>query len=610
MNYTIKFFTLSRIAVIVAVIFFSASGAHAAKSEEQVVDSLKNALVYTKLDTNRVRTLFFLAEKLVKQNAYESVKYAQEALVLSDSLEYKRGKAIALGILGNNYEQLTDYKQALFYYLQALRLFEELGNVRSQGVILNYIGIIYMWMEKYDVARKYYLEALRMNTHANHKKSFRITYNNLGIVAFKQHHYKESEYYYLKAIQSSRLYNDTTILASALSNMGELYAGIKEYKTAERYYIEAKGLKSNNLNFINSESGLGLVYLETGDFQKAHASLMSSKEMAEQTGNINSLLDIYKNISRLYEKEKNFKQSLEYTRRFHELKDSIYNEKNAKQINEIQTTYQLEKKNKEIQLLNQSKLIAESKAETEYLLRNFSIALLGLVVMIGIVIARNMVLRQRVKNRMLSEKNTLIEKDNVKLLHENTEARYETLKSKTNPHFLFNNLTVLSSLIIKDQRSAIEYVEHFSELYRTILKTGDQKLVTLKEEMQLVEHYLYVQQVWYKDALKVQIDIDDKSIDQLLPSFAIQMLLENAVKHNVINMDTPLFISIKTEGDSIVVKNTLQKKITDVTSTFIGQKNIIERYKLVTDQIPVFFESGETYIAKVPLLIRNKELVI
>jgi tetratricopeptide (TPR) repeat protein len=596
--------------VIMLVIVLAAFSARATLSEEQVIDSLRNALTRTKSDTNRIKTLYFLSEKLVKHNTYESMKYAREALALSDSLEYKVGKAVALGLLGNNSEQLTDYKQAIFYYLQALRLFEELGNVRSQGAVLNYIGIIYMWLEKYDVARKYYLESLRMNARGNYKKALRIALNNLGIIAFKQKKYKEAEDYYLKAANASRIYNDTSILAAALINLGELYAELENYKKAESYYRQTKELNSNTRDQINAENGLGYIYMESGDLQKAHVSLMNSKELAVQTGNINSLLDIYKNIGQMYERKKDFKHSLEYYRRFHELKDSIYNEKNAKQINEIQTSYQLEKKDKEIQLLNQSRQIAETSAEKEHLLRNFSIALLGLIVIIGIVIARNMVLRQRVKNRMLSEKNTLIEKDNVKLQHENIEARYETLKSKTNPHFLFNNLTVLSSLIIKDQRSAIEYVEHFSELYRMILKTGEQKLVTLGEEMKLVEHYLYVQQVWYKEALQVSIDIDDHYNELLLPSFALQMLVENAVKHNVIMKDAPLFVSIKAGDDGVVVKNTLQKKLTDVTSTNIGQKNIIERYKLVTDQIPLFIETGEEYIARVPLIMLNKEPVI
>lgn len=594
--------------IILLMIMFSAFSARATLSEEQVIDSLRQALTHTKADTNRVRTLFFLSEKLVKENTYESVKYAKEALALSDSLGYKVGKAIALGILGNNYDQLTDYKQALFYYLQSLRMFEELGNVRSQGVILNYIGIVYMWLEKYDVARKYYLEALRMNSNAKNKKSFRITYNNLGIIAARQLKYKEGRYYYEKAISSSRQYNDTAILASALSNLGELYADFKEYKQAELCYKEAMALNSNMLNAINSESGLGYIYLQTGDLKSARAYLMNSKRMAEETGNITSLLDIYKYIGSMYEKEKDFKHSLEYFRKFHELKDSIYNEKNAKQINEIQTSYQLEKKNKEIQLLNQSRQIAEASAEKEYLLRNFSIAVLGFLIVISIVVGRNIVLKQRVKNNMLSEQNSLIEKDNAKLLHENTEAKYELLKSKTNPHFLFNNLTVLSSLIIKDQRSAIEYVEHFSELYRMILKTGEQKLVTLEEEMRLVSHYLYVQQVWYKEALHVSIDIDEHLYEYRLPSFALQMLVENAVKHNIVSTESPLHISVKGANEEVVVKNNLQKKQTNVVSTFTGQKNIAERYKLVTHKAPLFIETGTDYIARVPLLLVMKEI--
>jgi two-component system LytT family sensor kinase len=229
---------------------------------------------------------------------------------------------------------------------------------------------------------------------------------------------------------------------------------------------------------------------------------------------------------------------------------------------------------------------------------------------VSVVIGRNIVLKQRVKNKILSEKNSLMEKDNVKLLHENVEAKYEVLKSKTDPHFLFNNLTVLSSLIIKDQYIAIEYVEHFSELYRMILKTGEQKLVRLEEEMKLVEHYLYVQKVWYKELLQIRIDINEQYADHLIPSFAIQMLVENVLKHNLIADDAPLWISIQVMDGDIVVKNNLQKKRTSIVSTFVGQKNITERYKLVSESVPAFIETETEYIARVPLLMLKGETVI
>ncbi len=571
---------------------------------------LKKQLLHAAPDTNKVWILLNLSNSFIKQNAYQSNSYAREAMALSDSLHYKYGRAISLAIMGTNYDLLTDYDQALFCYLQALRIAEELNHVETQAMTLNMIGSIYMWHKKYDVARKYYIESLKLNMRLNLKRTYAISYNNLGIIAFKQAKMKEAIMYYKQAVDSSAAYKDTNTLTAALSNLGGIYTELKDYKTSKYYYLRVAELNNSKLDKVNSDNGLGFIYMQEGDLKRAKKSLLSSKELAENTGNITSLIEIYTNISLLYEKEKDFKQSLLYYRKFHLLSDSIFNEKNAKQINEIQTSYQLEKKNKEIQLLNQTKQINEARTEKEHILRNFTFALLGLIFIISIVVGRNIVLKDRMKNKMLSEKNTLIEKDNAQLLHENTEAKYEVLKSKTNPHFLFNNLTVLSSLIIKDQRSAIQYVEHFSELYRTILKAGEQKLVSLHEEMELVNHYLYVQQVWYKDALKVDVDISDYYYDYLVPSFAIQMLVENAIKHNSISNDDPLTISIEATQQEIIVTNNLQKKSSIIISTFTGQKNITERYKLVSEMVPVFIENGSEYIARLPLLTANKEVTV
>ncbi len=561
-------------------------------------------------DTNLVKKLIGVAEPLVRQDAYASMEYVKVAMALSDSLHYKHGKAISLGVSGVNYDIMSNYKEALFCYLQALRLAEELQNVKLQAVVLSSLGSVYMWLEKYDLSYKYHIEAMVLYKKINNEFAYASVFNNLGIIAYRQGKIKEAIMYYNKSIDGARLHGDSNTLSASLLNMGELYAMQKDYRRSEDYYNQGLALQRSKRDIINCISGLGYVYLKEGDLKKAEKALQESRVLSENAGNFTSLIDIYDYLVLLYEKKGDLKKSLEYHRKYHNLSKSIYNQQNAKQINEMQTAYQIEKKNKEIQLLNQSKQIAEATAEKGYLVRNFGIAALVFIVMISIAIGRNIVLKQRVKNKELSEKNTVIEMDNAKLLHENSEAKYELLKSKTNPHFLFNNLTVLSSLIIKNQDAAVDFVGHFSNLYRLILKSEDQKLVTIEEEMKLVNHYLYMQQVWYKDALKVTIDIEERFLLCRVPSFTIQMLVENVIKHNIISDDSPVELLIRASDEEVLVQNTLRRKHTNVISTFVGHKNITERYKSVTGKTPEFRETGGLYISSVPLLLSETEMLV
>jgi tetratricopeptide (TPR) repeat protein len=574
------------------------------------IDSLKQKLLTSLPDTSRIQVLNSLADKTQSIDAFIALDYAKEALQLSEKNNYRMGKGISLGIMGSIHERLFNYRESLFCYLQALRIFEEINNVWLQSVTLNYIGSIYMWIDKYDEAQKYYIQSMKLSIQAGRKGHSAIFYNNLGIIAYKTGRMNEAIAYYNKSIEAAKILDKKDLIGHSALNLGELYCDLKQPKLAETYLKQGLANSYNIRDSITAFSGLGKLYADNRQYKLAEAYFLKTELLGNRTGIETVLKDTYKSMADMYLERGNYQKAYIYKELYHTLQDSVLNNTVTRKMNDLQARYDVEKKDKEIQLLSQGRQIIEAQVHNQQLLRDFIIVFFVLIIVIGIIVTRNMILKQSVKNKVLNEKNILIENDNTKLLRENTEAKYEVLKSKTNPHFLFNSFTNLSSLIIKNQRSAIEYIEHFSELYRMILKSGDTKLVPLKEEMQLVNHYIYIQQMWHKEDL--QIDIEDFNDKQyLVPSFAIQMLVENAVKHNVVSREQPLCISIYTEDETIVVKNNLQKKMTrDLPSTAIGQKNIIERYRLISDRQPEFIESATTYIAKLPLLPVYSEITI
>jgi two-component system, LytTR family, sensor kinase len=148
-----------------------------------------------------------------------------------------------------------------------------------------------------------------------------------------------------------------------------------------------------------------------------------------------------------------------------------------------------------------------------------------------------------------------------KLERENSQIRFETLKSQLNPHFLFNSLNVLSSLIKKDSDKAQNFVDEFSSVYRYTLDVIEKPVVELREELDFAKSFLFLQKIRFDNAVDMEINVDASKLNYLVPPLAVQTLLENAFKHNKATAESPLNIKIYNENDSLLVVNNLQPKI-------------------------------------------------
>ena len=192
--------------------------------------------------------------------------------------------------------------------------------------------------------------------------------------------------------------------------------------------------------------------------------------------------------------------------------------------------------------------------------------------------------------------------DAERLKKEQMATRYESLKNQVNPHFLFNSLNALTNLVYEDQDLAADFIRQLSKVYRYVLETRSKEVVSLETEMKFVESYLFLQHIRFDDKLRVEASVSGFE-NRLLPPLALQMLLENAIKHNTIAKDEPLTISIRVEEDMLVVKNNLQiKNIPTEESSGMGLANIKARYEFLSDK-PVVVEKTESYFrVKLPLL--------
>lgn len=188
-----------------------------------------------------------------------------------------------------------------------------------------------------------------------------------------------------------------------------------------------------------------------------------------------------------------------------------------------------------------------------------------------------------------------------KLREENLIFQNETLKNQINPHFLFNSLNTLSSLIADRPEDAEKFINKLSSIYRYILENSQKDRVPLKTELDFINNYFELHKVRDKEKIVLSINTPDMSGIDIIP-VSLQILIENAIKHNMTTRENPLMISITIEGEWIVIKNNLQKMGTIPGSTKLGLKNLAERVKLVSKKELIVEETNGLFIVKVPLM--------
>lgn len=193
-----------------------------------------------------------------------------------------------------------------------------------------------------------------------------------------------------------------------------------------------------------------------------------------------------------------------------------------------------------------------------------------------------------------------------KLKKENIQAQYEALKNQIDPHFFFNSLSVLTALVYKDAELAADYITKLSKLYRYILDRRDNLIVSLQDELEFLEIYLYLQNIRYDGSIKFFNTLPQASLQNagILPN-TLQMLAENAVKHNKFSNEMPLNIYLFEENEYFVIRNNHNKKSLIEPSLGIGLDNITKRYKLVCNENIIIEDLDDSFTVKFPFLRLN-----
>ena len=188
------------------------------------------------------------------------------------------------------------------------------------------------------------------------------------------------------------------------------------------------------------------------------------------------------------------------------------------------------------------------------------------------------------------------------LARSQVQAQLDALKKQLDPHFLFNSLNTLAYLIDLDNEPAQTYLERLAKVYRYVLETRQQATVSLADELAFLEDYLYLNQVRFKENLRVDRQISAASYERRVPAMSLQLLVENAIKHNVVSQAAPLHIRILEEGGRLSVVNTKQARSSLPVSTRVGLDNLREQYRLLTSDPVEILDTPATFTVRLPLL--------
>ena len=221
-----------------------------------------------------------------------------------------------------------------------------------------------------------------------------------------------------------------------------------------------------------------------------------------------------------------------------------------------------------------------------YLHQNFSIPAIDAMVHHYLPPVRNFIISVIVTGTcyisyLIRERQTVL-LENEKLVAENLQNQYQALKNQLNPHMLFNSLNTLQSLVRENPKRAQEYIRELSYVLRYTLQENDTHTVSLQEEMEFTDSYIFLMKMRYEDNLHFTLEVGEHLMDYRLPPFSVQLLVENAIKHNEISNRNPLTIRICTAGEeSLCIENNLQPRRTSASGTGVGLDNLSKRYRLI-----------------------------
>lgn len=559
----------------------NAQVAKASKYQDSLKLLIKTASEQPEQTLKNSDSLIDLAKRSKKYNTYASLLLA---------------KGIAYSFLGNNTE-------ALKHQIRAHSIFDSINDSTGRALSLLNISFSHIHLKNDKKAIEYLLQALSI-TDKNNSKLLTNIYANLGNSYIELGEIDKGIGYLEKSLIHYKKTDNPTAIALIYYGIANAKKQLKEEKSAENYLLlalEYQKKSSSDYALSVIALNLGNLYLEQGKLE-ASKKFFDIAEGATERINLPYYTQDY-NLSMVnwYKAKGNYQQALKTFENYVLLKDSVYSLESTKLNNELEVKFQNKLKSKEIELLKTQKKLATAEIDKNRFWALILILITILCIVVIVVLYQNFNAHKK-SNALLKLEKLQLSEMNRLLENENILVQFETLKTQVSPHFLFNSLNALTSLIKTDTKKALRFTKEFSKIFRSTLELKEKNIITLKEELDHVNSYLYLQKMRFDSNLIIDVTIDSDFFNDFLPPFSLQMVIENAIKHNVITTESPLKIEVTAKGHFLIVTNNLQVRKIKEDSTKTGVKNIISRYKYISDLEPSFETTNNLFYVKLPLI--------
>ena len=458
--------------------------------------------------------------------------------------------------LANIHQELGNYDQSLAACEYALEINEK--NERWNGVAanLNSIGIIYKRTGKYEQAIACYQRAIAVNERFQLGRDLTYVFLNMGNSYVLLKEYDKALVYYQKSLTLCYAADNEYGIAANLTNMGDLYNFMNQHRQALEVHTKALRIREqlpNKTKRAHSLISTGNTYIKLNDFASAKKHLEEGLVLAQEISAKAYIRDAYRFLTDLYVASDNYRQAYKFEKLNHAMQDSIFDEGTIQQINELQTKYETAEKDKQIALLAKEKEIQSQEAQRQAVLKR---TFLGGFTLVSTLAALLIYLfRQRLKNQqLLAAKNEEIKQANFK--QQLSELEMKALRAQMNPHFIFNCINSINRMVLSGEGGASRYLTKFAKLIRLMLENSETPTVSLEDELLMLEAYLQLESLRFKEKIRYEIVVDD-TIDRettCLPAMVLQPFIENAIWHGLMPKEGDGQIKITIQEEEEVLK--------------------------------------------------------
>ncbi|NOX84647.1 MAG: tetratricopeptide repeat protein [Chlorobi bacterium] len=442
-------------------------------------------------------------------------KSLQVAHSINDSLQIAKMYS-NIGVIN---DVIGKYSVAIDNYQQSLKIYEYLNNKEGKESVLNNIGIVYEEMDMPDKALDFYFQALKLKKERGDQKSIAGTYNNIAIIFGSVYKNSDSAYYYYD--QAMKIYQktgDEKDVGMIYSNLGLIHLRKGEIKKAKDFFEKALKIFKKTEDPKNIASALyylGLAHQGESDYTTALKYYLQAEKISEQH-NIKKLQSqVCNDMARLYEDIHDYKNALTCFKKYDEIRNQLLNLEKIKKIHQLETNFELEKREHEIEMLKKQSELNELKLTWT---KTVSIALITIFVLTIIIIV------------LISLKNRYKKEQEVITLQS------RLFRSQTSPHFVFNSLMSIQTFLLENNvEKASEYLVDFAKLIRSILQQTRKSFITLDKEIEVLQQYVKLEKLRFSDKFDYSFEVNVQHPEEILfPPMLAQPFIENAIKHGLV----------------------------------------------------------------------------